>query len=162
SSTNPSDRGQAALGNLYNAARTHPSKLFIASAFKGFNDSLASWGSGRVMNQDCGRTWLTSFADIGSRLVGAPAPYGVQVVTWNDYDEGTEIETGIDNCVGITATPTTGGVQWSVTGDEGTWDHYSVYISTDGQNLQLVADVPTGTSRWDLRISGIIPGSYTV
>lgn len=28
----------------------------------------------------------------------------VQIATWNDYDEGTEIETGIDNCFTFSTT----------------------------------------------------------
>ena len=38
----------------------------VGAAYKGFNDSLAVWGSGRVMGQQCGQTWLQTFSEINS------------------------------------------------------------------------------------------------
>ena len=72
---------------------------------------------------------INSFYNSGNQLAA------MQLVTWNDYEEGTEIESGIDNCVAVSAAMTGNSLQWKVTGNENTIDHYVVYISTDGQNL---------------------------
>ncbi len=45
-------------------AIANPSLLTIGATYKGFNDSIASWSAHRVMNQQCGQTWLATFADI--------------------------------------------------------------------------------------------------
>ena len=46
---------------------------------------------------------------------GTTLPF-FQVATWNDYDEGTEIETGIDNCISALSASVTGTtVNWTTT-----------------------------------------------
>ena len=71
-------------------------------------------------------------------------------MTWNDYEEGTEIESGIDNCFSLQPSVTGNSFAWSIAGDESTVDHYTVYASTDGQNLADVKDLPAGTHSVDL------------
>jgi hypothetical protein len=34
--------------------------------WKGFDDNLASWGSNRVIDQQCGKVWLQTFHHTGS------------------------------------------------------------------------------------------------
>src|SRR5207253_11513217 len=74
----------------------------------------------------------------------------LQLVTWNDYEEGTALETGIDNCVSslsasITNTTT---LNWTIAfssgGTENTVDHYVLYDSADGDNLTQVDVFPRG------------------
>jgi hypothetical protein len=83
-------------------------------------------------------------------------------VTWNDYEEGTEIETGIDNCVNVSASVSGTVVNWSISGQMNTVDHFSVFISQDGQNLMWLAEESTDTSSVDLAIFGLPAGTYTV
>jgi len=85
-----------------------------------------------------------------------------KLVTWNDYEEGTEIESGIDNCVSISGGIAGNGISWNITGQETTLDHYTVFISTDGQNLMPLADLRAGTHTLDLAHYGFDPGSYTL
>ncbi len=93
-----------------------PKEETIGAAYKGFNDTLASWGSNRIMNQQCGQTWLETFSKINSMYnSGKPLPY-LQLVTWNDYEEATEIESGIDNCLTVSASAAANSLQWSVNG----------------------------------------------
>ena len=69
-------------------------------------------------------------------------------MTWNDYEEGTEIETGIDNCVSVSGSVSGTDLSWNIGGQENTIDHYSVFISQDGQNLSCFttgAGTQTGT-----------------
>jgi len=49
------------------------------------------------------------------------------IPTWNDYEEGTEIETGIDNCVEVKASiPNGKTLEWKISGHENTIDHIAV------------------------------------
>src|SRR5262249_9930764 len=87
----------------------------------------------------------------------------LQLVTWNDYEEGSELETGIDNCVKLAATVSGTSLSWSLTsGTESTIDHYTVFISTDGQNLMSLGDVASGTHSFDLSAVALAPASSTL
>jgi len=82
------------------------------------------------------------------------------VVTWHDYEEGTEIQSGIDNCLTITAVVNGSILSWSVP-DESTLDHYTAYISVDGQDLMSLGDYYVGTHSLDLSQSNFfreLPG----
>jgi PKD repeat protein len=88
----------------------------------------------------------------------------IQIATWNDYEEGTTIESGIDNCVTVNAVMSGASVTWSLSGAglENTIDHYTVFISADGQNLMPLVDVPTGTYSVDLDPYKFLKGNYAV
>jgi hypothetical protein len=86
----------------------------------------------------------------------------LQIATWNDYEEGTEVETGIDNCVAITAALSGQTLSWAISGQENTLDHYMVYVSSDGQNLMPLMDVPTGSYSINLSGYAFQPGNYTL
>lgn len=132
------------------------------SGYKGFNDSLASWGTGRLIQQQCGQTWLASVAESGKFYSLSKQMLGIQLTTWNDYEEGTEIESGIDNCVTISAAVSGTVVNWSLTGQATTVDHYSIFLSQDGENLMWLADLPIGASSLDLKSYQMNSGAYTV
>ena len=83
-------------------------------------------------------------------------------MTWNDYEEGTAIEMGIDNCVAVTASVSGNQLTWKISGNENTIHHYTVFISTDGQNLMPVTDVASGTHALDLSQFGFDKGAYNV
>jgi hypothetical protein len=87
---------------------------------------------------------------------------GIQLVTWNDYEEGTEIETGINNCVTVNASVTATVVSWSITGQAATLDHFSVFVSQPGGNLMWLKDTPVSTLSMDLAQFNLDPGSYLV
>ncbi len=171
------------LDQFYQSATSsaNASKPVVGATFKGFNDTLASWSPAppngpRINYQRCGQTWLNSFADTRKFYPPATKPLNwIQAVTWDDYEEGTEIETGIDNCV----SSVTGGVSGStlswktnfgpdpddptLTGTEATVHHYTVFISTDGQNLMPLQDnITPGLNTLDLSQYGIGPGNYTL
>jgi len=138
-------------------------KLVFGSAFKGFNDTLAAWSANRIMSQSCGQEWLNTFATVGSYYSASAQLPNFQVATWNDYEEGTEIETGIDNCVSISAAVSGTSVTWSVSGNENTIDHYVVFISTDGANLMPLAQLAAGSYSLDLASYDLVlPGHYTL
>jgi hypothetical protein len=145
-----SNYGLDYLSNFYNTGIAYPTEEAVGAAYKGFNDSLASWGSGRVMSQQCGQTWLQTFSQINSSYYSSDPQPALQLVTWNDYEEGTEIETGIDNCVSLTANHTGNTLQWTVAGQQNTVDHYQVFISRDGRGLMPLKDVPAVSNSLNL------------
>lgn len=139
-------------------ASQNSSKLNWASTWKGFNDVVASWApvGGRHIQQLCGKTWLDSWAAVRSYTGRLDA---VQVVTWHDYEEGTELQSGIDNCQSVAASLAGTMLSYSVN-DSSTLDHYTAYISTDGQNLMALGDFPVGTNALDISTFNFPPGAY--
>ena len=161
--SNPDDWGLNYLQDFYLTSRSYPSEMVFAGVWKGFNDNLASWGSDRVVNQDCGQTWLSTFGEMNKYFSAGQQPQAVQLVTWNDYEEGTEIETGIDNCVTVSGSMSGSTVNWSISGGlENTIDHYTVFVSLDGENLMKLADVPAGTHQLDLTPYALAPAGYSL
>src|SRR4051812_35580599 len=135
--------GQAYLTDFY-ARAAASSKYTVGATWKGFNDGLASWGAGRVLGQQCGQTWLNTFKELNSHYSSGKQLQSLQLVTWNDYEEGTALELGIENCVSVTASVSGNQLTWNISGNENTVHHYTVFISTDGQNLMPVTDVAGG------------------
>jgi hypothetical protein len=163
--------------------------LVVASAFKGFDDGVTNGWSydpavnhTRYINQRCGRTWLETFQldDSFWRATGAPALPLLQIGTWDDYEEGTEIESGIDACInGITLAQSGTVLSWStafghsltdasIVGSEVTLDHYTVYASLDGEHLAPLGGVLGRDARGnlthtlDLAPFALAPGTYSL
>lgn len=156
------DYGLGYLQNFYQTGLAFSNLETMGATYKGFNDSLASWGSDRVMEQQCGQTWLQTFQQINSQYSAQnQLPY-LQLVTWNDYEEGTEIESGIDNCFSLNASLSGTTLGWTISGDENTIDHYAVYASPDGNNLQQIATVQPGTYSVNLCSAGVPAGTTQV
>jgi hypothetical protein len=159
--TNANDWEQSYLDNFYQTALSYSSEHAFGATYKGFNDTLASWGSKRIMNQNCGQTWLSTFSEIGKFYSSSATQLeSLQLVTWNDYEEGTEIESGINNCVSVAASLTGTQLSWTTTGNENTIDHYTPFISIDGENLMPLSDVPAGVHSVDVSTYGFATGTY--
>jgi hypothetical protein len=155
-----SDYGISYLTSFYQTGMSHSSEHTAGATYKGFNDTLAAWGSRRIMKQQCGQTWLKTFSEInGLYSSGKQLPY-LQLVTWNDYEEGTEIESGIDNCFSLSASASGQSLKWTISGDESGVDYYRVYISTDGKNLMPLLDNAVGSRSVNLCSFSIPAGSY--
>ena len=150
------------LNNFYSTALSHSNQLSFGTGYKGFDDTIADWSANRHMQQQCGQTWLASMAEISKYYDVNRQLSAYQLVTWNDYEEGTEIETGIDNCLSINAALNGTVANWSVTGNENTLDHYTLFISSDGQNLMSLGDYTTSTHNVDLSTFEFDAGTYTV
>jgi PKD repeat protein len=151
------------LDNYYKTAITSfPSAYSSGSGYKGFNDTLALWGSNRIIDQQCGQTWLQTLAEAGKYYSATRQMLGIQIVTWNDYEEGSEIESGIDNCVAVSASVAGTTVSWSITGQMNTVDHFTIFASQDGENLMWLADAPTSATSLDLAQFSLNSGNYIV
>lgn len=91
--------GEDYLESFYkNMTDHHPNKIVVGAVWPGFDDSRASWSRNRHMAYRCGKTFEETLR-IFRHAYGAenPPPY-LLVVTWNDYEEGTDIERGIGHC----------------------------------------------------------------
>src|ERR1700741_627060 len=119
-----SDYGIGYLKSFYGAGKSFGSEETVGATYKGFNDTLASWGSKRIMSQQCGQTWLQTFSEINSLYSSGHQLPALQLVTWNDYEEGTEIESGISNCLSVSASTAGNSLRWTVKGNENTVEHY--------------------------------------
>ncbi|MCI0352398.1 MAG: hypothetical protein L0Z53_23520 [Acidobacteriales bacterium] len=149
------------LDDFYNTAAQFSAMRTFGSAFKGFDDSLAAWGQNRMIRQFCGQTWLSSMAEAGRHYSSGNQLENLQLVTWNDYEEGSELETGIDNCVSISASLRGNSLTWNITGSENTISHYTVFISLDGQNLMPLVDVAPGNRSVNLDSFDLGTGRFT-
>jgi hypothetical protein len=154
--------GMDYLTNFYNAAANAPQLMAWGAGYKGFNDTLASWTLNRIVSQQCGQTWLQTFAKLNSYYNSGNQLPVLQLVTWNDYEEGTELESGIDNCAKVSATISGKLLQWNITGNENTIDHYVVYFSTDNQHLLELNTLTPGTHAMDLSPFALASGSLYV
>src|SRR5262249_12407997 len=114
-------------------------------AYKGFDDAQAIFGTNRQIHHQCGQTWLDTFHETSKFFSSSNQLDTLQIVTWNDYEEGTEIESGIDGCTFVVASVSGSTLNWTVQGGpESTVDHFTLFASTDGQNLAKLADIPAG------------------
>jgi hypothetical protein len=136
----------------------------FGAVWKGFNDIQADWAppGGRHIEQNCGQSWLRTFASANRYYSSSRQLAALQLITWNDYEEGSELETGIANCVTVAASLSGTNLQWSITGDAGTLDHYTVFISTDGEKLTSLGDLPVSTANYDLSRLALPAGSYSL
>jgi PKD repeat protein len=150
------------LDNYYKTALSMPSAYSTGSGYKGFNDTLALWGTNRIIDQQCGQTWLKTIAETGKFYSTTNQMLGIQLVTWNDYEEGSEIESGIDNCVTVSASVAGTVVSWSITGQMNTVDHFTVFASQDGANLMWLADAATSATSLDLAQFSLNAGNYMI
>lgn len=137
--------------------------LVFGSAWAGFDDRVARWGKNRMTPRNCGRTWLDTFSATNRVYSGNHQLQALRVITWNDYEEGTAIEPGIDNCLTLSARLDDGKLHWSVEGgSEDTISFYKIFISSDGQGLAELGSVPPKTHSFELKSINLPPRSYTL
>jgi len=158
----------AYLDSFYSAGLAHPTQLTIGALWKGFDDNNASWGKNRVIAQQCGQVLLNTASEISKYFGGTnpQLPY-VQVVTWNDYEEGTAVENGIDNCYAVNASLSGSQLTWSLSASDSyastaTIHHFNVYfVDAAGSLYSAASNLPVTSTALDL--SSVVPtGTWTV
>ena len=149
-STDAFDQQLGALDGFYTAAQT-AGRPITGAAYKGFDDTFAVFGTNRQIHHQCGQTWMSTFHETAKFFSASHQLTTLQIATWNDYEEGTEIESGIDGCTFVVPALSGTTLNWTVGGGpENTIDHFTVFASTDGKNLAKLADVPAGQHSLDL------------
>jgi hypothetical protein len=157
----------------------------VGAAWKGFDNTYAGWrelvpansASASIIPARCGQTWLDTFARANAAFSTAKQLPILQVATWNDYDEGHEIETGIENCWNVSASMQQGStvINWSLTAanvqtnavvnaTQNTVDHYEiwVYVPNSGSAPVANAVVPSSQRSFDLSTLSFPSGTYGV
>jgi hypothetical protein len=148
-------------------------RLSIGSSYKGFDDwPVHCWGQcpgdHRVVPQHCGKTWLNAFQALREH---AAVPAALQLNTWNDYEEGTALEIGIDNCLSSVDISNSGStVNWGLTwnGDPdatlNTIHHFIVWARVPGtQTMYNCSGALANTAiTYNLANCAIPPGSYQI
>ncbi|PYV68658.1 MAG: hypothetical protein DMG96_35885, partial [Acidobacteria bacterium] len=146
-------------------ALANPNQVTLGSVYKGFDDAAAPWGSGRRLDEHCGKLWIDTFAAnvqaMGSQIDQLSA---FQAVTWNDYEEATNLETGVDNCLSISAAVSGTKLNWKISPNTpesaATLSMFVVYISKDGKNLAQLKVPPTSARALDLTQYALPAGNY--
>lgn len=94
-----SNWGEDYLRYFYNdMTRHHPDKIAVGAVWPGFDDSKASWSRNRHMANRCGQTFQDGLRLFHQYYDNQNAPPYLLIETWNDYEEGTAIERGINQC----------------------------------------------------------------
>jgi len=97
---NGRDWGKEYLDQFYKKMKEHPDKVIVGGVWPGFNDTKASWSLNRHMDRRCGATFEDTLKLFHQHNdPERPMPF-VLIATWNDYEEGTQIETGVSDCNG--------------------------------------------------------------
>jgi hypothetical protein len=97
--TDGSDWGEDYLETFYHKMQTkHPDQIAVGTVWPGFDDRRASWSLNRHISQRCGRTLQDTLRlFVENNPPSHPMPF-VLIATWNDYEEGTAIENGLERC----------------------------------------------------------------
>jgi hypothetical protein len=99
--------GEDYLTDFYAKMRKHSDEVAVGGVWPGFNDAKASWSLHRRIDPRCGKTFedtLRLFEENDDS--SHPIPF-VLIATWNDYEEGTAIESGLPQCNDSKASATT-------------------------------------------------------
>jgi PKD repeat protein len=140
------DLGLPYLDNYYATAVSHPERASFGSGYPGFNDTSATWTGNRVQHRQCGGAWVKTMAEANKYYSSSLQMPFLQVVTWNDYEEGTAIEPGVDNCLNVFAYMSGSTLNWKLdgTGSPSTISYFRIFVSTDGMHLMRLKDVSAG------------------
>ncbi len=97
--TDGSNWGQRALESFYEKMREkYPNSIAVRAAWPGFHNRKASWRVNRYMYPRCGKTLEELLLAFRCYYTNSdPLPF-LLIITWNDYEEGTAIERGVNNC----------------------------------------------------------------
>lgn len=98
-SADGSNWGEGYLTSFYQTmGEKYPNKMIVGGAWAKFDDSKASWSLNRHISARCGQTYHDTF-DLWRKFfpAGQVIPF-LLIETWNDYEEGSAIETGIPAC----------------------------------------------------------------
>ena len=146
----------------YSAIRSSGKKAFGAMCgnFNGTLTKSVSWSMGKYLPSSNGLCVVQRAATINASI--PPNMTRMQWTTWSDWEEGTQIESGIENGVALAAQVNTNHIlTWTNTaGDERTIDHYELYATTNGINAAYLGSVRTGVYQTNLNLVGMASGSY--
>ena len=136
------------LASFYSTVAKSSKKAFgsMVAGFDGTLTDSVAWSKGKYLPRGDGACVVE-----WAKKIDAVIPKNVtrmQWATWSDWEEGTQVESGVENGALVTASIDGARVTWTVTtgtGDESTIDHFDVYASRDGKTGAKIATVAPGT-----------------
>ena len=92
----------------------------------------------------------------------------MQVITWNDYEEGTAAEEGVDNCYTVSSSISGNVLSWALVASDpvyasiSTVHHFNVYFADASGSLYVAAsNLAVTTASLDLSL--LVPvGTWTM
>ena len=149
------------ITNNMNGVRSTTKAAFgaMCSQFNGTLTKSVSWSLGKYLPGSNGLCEVQRAAALNSIL-----PTNIirmQWPTWSDWEEGTEVEAGIENNFSLNASVNSANLlTWSISGNEKTIDHYDIYAWSNGVNVAFLAKVLNGTHLYNVGAVGLSPGYY--
>ena len=134
----------------------------MCGRFNGTLTKTVGWSLGKYLPCSNGLCEVERASSINSAIPSNMTR--MQWATWSDWEEGTQVESGIENYFALTAqVGSSNTLSWTITsGDERTVDHYEIYASADGVNSAFLGSVPTGTYQTNLSQVAFTSGTYQV
>ncbi len=163
SGVNPSDPFNLnAVTSDFPTIKNSGKKAFgaMCSQFNGTLTKSVSWSMGKYLPGSNGLCEVSRALAINQTI--PPNMTRMQWATWSDWEEGTEVEAGIENNFALTGEIDASNLlSWTVaSGDGRTIDHYEIYASSNGVTAALLASVPSNVQQTNLTGAGLAPGSY--
>jgi hypothetical protein len=159
--------GTRYLDDFYKVAKANPLQLIFGAFWEGFNGTLtgsAAWSLNKHIAQQNGLTLLQTIAKVNSYYNTSNQLPFLMGATWNDIEEGSALEFGVENNISVTASMSTDTLNWSVSGGSGTQtvNHFTVLYGTDGSNFTVLNNFATSTLSLDLAtaLSSAPSGTY--
>lgn len=168
---NPADPYKlAAVNNFLSTvhANAKGSMLCLTPGFDGYLTAIPppGWSKGKYMPRDAGNCWISVAATLAANI--PTHCIGIQLCTWDDWEEGTEVESAIDNELTLTGSISGNILTFGVsggTGDQRTLSSFRFLATPDGVNAAVLGtQSPNGTGTFDLStVVGYTPGTpYTI
>jgi hypothetical protein len=152
--------------NFIKVAQSHPTGTWFGSISKGFDDhnrqpgadpTKSVWDStapARIYPENNGQTWLNNIAAYNAAAI---KPQYLQIVTFNDHEEGTAVEFGIDSDAAVTISRTGDKIKLVFSGNLATMNSAEIYI--DGLLYGLVVDL---TAPYEWQLPTVVSGDHTI
>lgn len=154
----------SSVAGYYTSISGSAKKAFgaMCSGFNGTLTKTIAWSMGKYLPQGNGACIVQRANKINTVIT--PNVTRMQWATWDDWEEGTPIEPGIENNVTVSGSVSGSTLNWtytSGTGDESTIDHYEIYASIDNVNAAAWGSVAAGTHAFNLTsVGGLVAGTH--
>jgi hypothetical protein len=153
----------SAVTSDFSAIKSSGKKAFgaMCSQFNGTLTETLAWSLGKYLPGSNGLCMVERAASINAAIPSNMTR--MQWVTWSDWQEGSEVEAGIEDHVALTTQVTSNLLSWTVTaGQVQAIDHYEIYASANGVSSAFLVSVPTSVSQTNLSQLGLASGTYQI